>query len=183
MVWSATPSFMISWSFSAIFRWSYVLSCVPERHTARKIVADVPLYRPDRTCVAVCVSVLQRVAICCLYTDPIVPVLQCVVVCCSVLQCVAECCSVLQCAAVCCSVLQCVAVCCIALQSIASTQTVPPLFEPRLQRRLRCQCIVVFVPYGDQRDRSHLQQVVMTPPVTSYGQHQWGSKWRCLWRP
>ena len=65
MVWSATPSFMISWSFSAIFRWSYVLSCVPERHTARKIVADVPLYRPDRTCVAVCVSVLQCVAVCC----------------------------------------------------------------------------------------------------------------------
>ena len=36
-----------------------------------------------------------------------------VAVCCSVLHRVALCCSVLQCVAVCCSVLQCVAVCCI----------------------------------------------------------------------
>jgi len=51
-------------------------------------------------CVAVCCSVLQRVAVRCSngYT-----------VCCSVLQCVAVCCSVLQYVAVCCSVLQRVA--------------------------------------------------------------------------
>jgi len=79
--------------------------------------------------VAMCCSVLQRVAVCC-------STLQCVAVCCSVLQCVAVCCSVLQsaylvvmddrksvstssvlqCVAVCCSALQCVAVRCSALQ-------------------------------------------------------------------
>jgi len=62
-------------------------------------------------CVAVCYSVLQRVAACC-------SVLQCVAVCCSVLQRVAACCSVFQCVAVC-SVLQCVAGCCIVLQCVA----------------------------------------------------------------
>jgi len=41
----------------------------------------------------------------------------CVAVCCSVMQCVAVCCRVLQCVAVCCSVLQYVAVCCSALRS------------------------------------------------------------------
>ena len=93
-------------------------------------------------CVAVCCSVLQRVALNILSTITgahavenacivCCSVLQCVAVCCSVLQCVAVCCSactitgahtienaymmccsVMQCVAVCCSVLQCVAVCC-----------------------------------------------------------------------
>jgi len=86
------------------------------------------MYRGTHTCtrVAVCCSVLQCVAVCCIrktvnrhvqghthmyaetparvatHTDECV-VLQRVAVCCSVLQCVAVCCSVLQCAAVCCS--------------------------------------------------------------------------------
>ena len=96
-------------------------------------------------CVAVCRSVLWRVAVCC-------GVLQCVEntvrgccsVCCSVLQHVAACCSMLQHVAACCSVvttqfenaapiavpnvnyqvdravvLQCVAVCCSVLQCVA----------------------------------------------------------------
>ena len=40
---------------------------------------------------------------CCLVSF-VVPVNECVAVCCSVLQCVAVCCSVLQCVEVCCSV-------------------------------------------------------------------------------
>jgi len=65
-------------------------------------------------CVAVCCSVLQRVARR-LYVSKThmslqgAGVLQCVAVCCSVLQCVAACCSVLQRVAACCSVLQRVA--------------------------------------------------------------------------
>ena len=83
-------------------------------------------------CVAVCYSVLQRVAMCCRHHAPvkeerkagakkkmpsesIMPHIKasarellstCVAACCSVLQCVAVCCSVLQCVAVCCSVLE-----------------------------------------------------------------------------
>jgi len=74
-----------------------------------------------RLCVAVCCSMLQRVAMCCRVVNGIegrlnmtvmLPfenvyrwvVAECVVVCCSELQCVAVCCSVLQCVAVCCSV-------------------------------------------------------------------------------
>ena len=48
----------------------------------------------------------------------VVPILQCVVVYCSVLQCVTTYYSVLQCVAVCCSVLQCVEVCCSVLQRV-----------------------------------------------------------------
>ena len=66
-------------------------------------------------CVAVCCSVLQRVAACCR-----VPVSQCVVIVSNVVdsvlqcvQCAAVCCNVLQYVAVCGSVLQCVAVCCV----------------------------------------------------------------------
>ena len=69
------------------------------------LVPNIDMHDVNCTCVAVCCSVLQ-----------------CVAVCCSVLQSVAECCSVLQCAAVCCNLLQyvliytrCVAVCCSAL--------------------------------------------------------------------
>jgi len=69
-------------------------------------VSKMPLLQ----CVAVCCSVLQRVAVSfcdrnrlCVEDAP-------VAVCCSVLQCVAVCCSVLQRVTVCCSVLQCVAV-------------------------------------------------------------------------
>ena len=59
-------------------------------------------------CVALCRSLLQCVAVCCIVShvlqrrgfEPLES---------SVLQCVAVCCSVLQCVAVCCSVLQCVA--------------------------------------------------------------------------
>jgi len=86
---------------------------------------------------AVCCSVLQRVAVCCnvlqcrsrsegylayqsrLLQSVCCSVLQCFAVCCSVLQCVSVCCSVLQCVAVCCSVLQNVAVCCSVLQRVA----------------------------------------------------------------
>jgi len=77
-------------------------------------------------CIAVCCSVLQRVAAC-------FNVLQCVAVscsvCCSALQCVVVCCSVLQhvaCVAVCCSVSQCVAACCIfSLVSLVRTLSTP----------------------------------------------------------
>jgi len=74
-------------------------------------------------CVAVCCSVLQRVAMYC-------SVLRCIAVCCGVLEAMmrwhaddgedpfgTEC--VLQCAAVCCGLLRCVAVCCGVLQRVA----------------------------------------------------------------
>jgi len=108
--------------------------------TASRAVSNREYRYPqcDRSCVAVCCSVLQCVAVCC-------SVLQCVAVCCSVLQCVAVCsvccsalqydavqstikegarsfvhCSVLQCvAASCCSVLYCVVVCYRVLQCVA----------------------------------------------------------------
>jgi len=94
--------------------------------TASRAVSNREYRYPqcDRSCVAVCCSVLQCVAVCC-------SVLQCVAVCCSVLQCVqcvAARCSTMQyrvqsrkerghsCIVVCCSVLQRrVAVCCIVL--------------------------------------------------------------------
>jgi len=84
-------------------------------------------------CIAVCCSVLQRVAV---YRSPLIAwsipkatpfaavycsVLQYLAVLSNALQCVAVCCSVLQCVAVCCSVLQCVAMCCSVLQCIAVT--------------------------------------------------------------
>ena len=77
--------------------------------------------------VAVSVSELQCVAVCCsthlcwsTFPRRDANACSCVAaVCCSVLQCVAVCCSVLQCVAVCCSVLQCVAVCCSVLQCVA----------------------------------------------------------------
>ena len=47
----------------------------------------------------------------------------CVAVCCSVLQRVAACCSVMQCVAMCCSVLQCVAVRCSVLQCVRTPLT------------------------------------------------------------
>ena len=63
-------------------------------------------------CVAVCCSVLHRVAAvykCVSFGTPREHALEVsVAVCISTLQCVAVCCSVLQCVAVCCSVLQCV---------------------------------------------------------------------------
>ena len=68
---------------------------------AKEIAAkgvNVVLVSRRCACVAVCCSVLQRVAACCSV--------------CSVLHCVAVCCSVLQFEAVCCSVLHCVAVYC-----------------------------------------------------------------------
>jgi len=87
-------------------------------------------------CVAVCCSVLQYVAVCCVavcdkrtkfhlrfITERSLirySVLQCVAVCCSVLQCVAVCCSVLQCVAVCCSMLQCVVLQCVTYAQIPS---------------------------------------------------------------
>ena len=52
-------------------------------------------------CVAVCCSVLQRVAVCYVAErDADLVQSLCVPVCCSVLLCVAVCCSVLQCVAV-----------------------------------------------------------------------------------
>jgi len=62
-------------------------------------------------CVAVCCSVLQRIAAALLCIRIYLTIcslssLLIYTVCCSVLQCVAVCCDVLQCVAVCCSVLQ-----------------------------------------------------------------------------
>jgi len=80
-----------------------VLQCV--------CVREIDIIPPfDRQRVAVCCSVLQRVAVCVKEKEQerltsyhllIGCVLQCVAVCCSVLQCVAACCSVLQCDTVC----------------------------------------------------------------------------------
>jgi len=93
-----------------------------------------------RKCVAVCCSVLQRVAVCCSAWQCQTPdashsclQTQQSAVSCSVLQCVAVCCSVLQCMAVSdarrltllpantaiSSELQCVAVCCSVMQCVA----------------------------------------------------------------
>jgi len=79
-------------------------------------------------CVAVCCSVLQRVAVCrsvpwCVAVC--CSVLQCVAVYCSVSQCVAECCSELHFVIVCGSVLQCVAVCHIVLNTIYCLKHAP----------------------------------------------------------
>ena len=63
----------------------------------------------EASCVAVCCSVLQWVAVCCSAScarDAIFIQALYVAVCCSVLHCVAVRCSVFRCVAVCCSALQ-----------------------------------------------------------------------------
>jgi len=70
---------------------------------------------PVLQCIVVCCSVLQCVAVCC----SVCCCMRCLRLiirrCCRVLQFITMYCSVLQCVAVCCSVLQCVAVCCSVL--------------------------------------------------------------------
>ena len=108
-------------------------------------------------CIAVCCSVLQRVAV---YRSPLIAwsipkatpfaavycsVLQYLAVLSNALQCVAVGCSGLQCVAVCCSVLQCVAVCC----SVSLIDNF--VFDPKRHRLLQCvavccsvlQCVAV----------------------------------------
>ena len=95
--------------------------------TARSSFGDTLASADDwgmvSVCVAVCCSVLQRVAVCSTarssFGDTLASAddwgmvrgLQCGAVCCSVLKCGAVCCSVLQCVAVCWCVMRCVAVC------------------------------------------------------------------------
>jgi len=79
-------------------------------------VRQVAIWIQFTSCVTVCCSVLQRVAVCGKYLLNLQvrhvcqSALQCVAVRCSALHCVAVCCSLSQCVecvAVCCSVLQC----------------------------------------------------------------------------
>jgi len=90
--------------------------------------------------VAVCCSVLQRVAeYCCAF------LMNWVRECCSVLQRVAACCSVLQRVAACCRVLLCIAMCCNAFTEIDFNGLSAIAKEPRCVNVLVCcsvlQCL------------------------------------------
>jgi len=98
-----------------------VLQCVA---VCCSVMQRVAVSCSELQCVAVCCGVLQRVVLQCVTSLGFVQlsvyaVVLCVAVRCSVLQCVAVSCNMLQCVAVCCNVSQCNEVCCGVLQYVA----------------------------------------------------------------
>jgi len=101
-------------------------------------------------CVAVCCSVLQRVAACCrvsatrktMHTDRSIhtrldtcSMLQCVTVCGCMSQLATVCCG--DCVAVRCGVLQCVALCCSVVQCVAARHSAVSLYHPTRRNALQ----------------------------------------------
>jgi len=97
-------------------------------------------------CIAVCMSVLQRVILLQAQETYKQGNYWHVAVCCSVLQCVAVCCSVLRHVALCCNALQCVAVCYLSCGR-RGVNTSKPFATPNIFARSLCcsvlQCVAV----------------------------------------